>query len=102
MSTLMKNDKTIAGLVESEKSSFGTAVDLTQYTSSNSYTAPSDGYVYVNLYSAGHTATIIVNSRIGIVATYAGSQIMQSVYVKAGMTMYATATGADARYVPLQ
>lgn len=101
MSTLMKNDKTIAGLVETEKSNIGTFVDLTQYTSSNQYTAPSDGYILMNVYATGHTASIIVNGRIGITATYNGSSLMQSLYVKKGMTLYATATGADARYYPI-
>lgn len=84
------------------KNTLGAFVDLTQYTNSSPYTAPSDGYIMTNVYGTGATATAIVNSTIGLNVTYEGYDNMNGLFVRKGMRLYGIVTGrADCRYYPL-
>lgn len=84
----------IGGVPLSEELSgrYGTAVDLTPYTSSgNQYTIPSDGHIYVNAYN-GNTGVVIINNTtiVGTTSTGGSNQYAFTTFVKKGMKVYVT------------
>lgn len=87
------------------KHEFGTYVDLTEYSDSNQFTAPSDGYVrlYVANSQATNYAIAMINTILDEIYV-SSSDIPQGalVFVKAGMSLYGSATtGSSSRYYPL-
>lgn len=106
MSTLMKNDKTIAGLVETEKSNLGAIVDISQYTSSNLFTIPNDGYVILQCSNATNSQAYLMtgNDVVLLVARSNGYLYgHNSIYVRKGMKVYCGGTDLlSAQYIPFQ
>ena len=98
------------------KNNFTDPTNLFNYSSSNKYTFPSDGYVVI--YASTNTTTIAkVSATIGCTANgytitleamsiaRASGNFTNSMFVRKGMTGYATetgtATGNTARFYPL-
>lgn len=102
MSTLMKNDKTIAGLVGDENPSMGQVINISEYTQSNPYIAPSDGYAYLGVASGENGLMWIKGASGSGVVAMGGAAGFWCCYVKKGMKIYPTNSPATARFAPLQ
>ena len=70
-------------LAELNKTSFGTGVNITEYTSNNPYIAPSDGYIRVNSWGS-YSRTYYINNISGEIPS--NSQIF--IYIKKGFKIY--------------
>lgn len=94
-----------ASLADLNKHNFINYVDLTEYSDTNQYTAPSDGYVrlYVANSQTNNYAIAMINGIIDEVYTSdAGYSQGSLIFVKAGMLLYGSATtGSSSRYYPL-
>ena len=90
MSVLMKNEQMIAGLVPSEGNSFGTPVDLSSTSSSNVYTVPSDGFLYIDYpYATTGYIYIVVNGMNFYTSKAHNSGALDWTFpVRKGMTVY--------------
>lgn len=80
--------------------SFGSAVEITSYSSSsNRFICPSDGYVKF-LVNGGGSGWVYINGQILLSSAGSGSNhaVAQSVYVKKGMTVYITGASSSALY----
>ena len=97
---LEKNVDSVENRVDAH--TFGTAVDISSYTSSNKYTCPSDGYVYLSTSSVDSYVTASINNAL-ISAMHGGSNY-NSIFVKKGMKVWiATSNGTfGAWFLPLQ
>lgn len=102
MSTLMKNDKTIAGLVETDKSNLGANINILQYTQSNPYITPSDGYLYLGIASGGNGLMWIRGASGGGLVAMGGQQGYWCGFVNKGMQVYVSNSPTVAQFAPLQ
>lgn len=85
---------------------FGNAVSLGGYTSSNQYTAPSDGYACVTCDSPTSSYTTLwINSAVAISAKGNGYDYDRNgIYIKKGMKLYCTASSGGTHgmnFIPL-
>lgn len=89
---------------EESKSNYGTAVDLTPYTSSgNQYTIPSDGHICVNIYN-GNVGVVVINGTTlsGATSTGGNYQFTFTTFVKKGMKVYVSSMvgSPNIKFVP--
>ena len=87
---------------------FGTAIDISSYTSTTQFVAPNDGYIIIaSPLQANANITLYVNNTYFalIETTRQGYPSINSVFVRKGMTAYithgSTATGYSAVFRPL-
>ena len=86
-----------------EANAIGTWIDIRSYTSTNKYTFPSDGYVFV--YNASNTSSYVsiegatdAGSSLALGTTNSGRVGM---FVKKGMKCYTVGTVSAARFNPI-
>ena len=107
------DSKTIGGEISEINSNlshnlFGTAIDISSYTSTTQFVAPNDGYIIIaSPLQANVNITLYVNNTYFalIETTRQGYPNVNSVFVRKGMTAYithsSTATGYSAVFRPL-
>lgn len=79
-------------------STIGTRTDISNYTSSNMYTCPSDGYVF--MYCA--TSSTIGIVFLGTIAVNLGGNLGRySLFVKKGTKLYVEGSPSIAAFVPI-
>lgn len=88
-------DKTIIGAINElhadiTENELGTAVDLADYTSSNKFVCPSDGYVMVFVTGSG---TSIAHLGSNMIACTNDGDVAIPTFVRKGQQVYATLTG---------
>lgn len=107
--TLNTNYEVVNGALNDIKNKLGTSVDLRSYnTSSNKYTFPHDGYLYIYSHTAsGAVGVYLYGSNdvlVGNVIRVNGQFSSQATFVKKGMKIYVgTNSGSDngVSYAPL-
>ena len=84
-----------SNLTELENNDLGTAVDISNYTSTNMFTCPSDGYIVVNANTSGAVSSVAIvgssgdpNNRVLVEASYATGRIIVPTLIRKGMMLY--------------
>lgn len=84
-----------SNLAELEKNDLSATIDISNYTSSNMYTCPSDGYLIANANSSGSVSSVAIvgsggdpNNRVLLEASYATGRTIVPVFIKKGMMLY--------------
>ena len=104
MSTLMKNDKTIAGLVGGINN-LASPISLNDYSASSPFIVPSDGYVSCSANTSSSPVDVTITGadgsnvfRISTAVSAQGNTLINTCYVKKGMKIYKTSTTGYAEF----